>query len=160
MTAASPEEIPFPSTETNAIKLADWMERVHFMPRDTCLGHHVPDIQLSLPVALPLPGCYYQPSCILTFCISANRCSKIKPHLLDNVLSFLCCLGLFGQQSPKTDLNCWFAYGFNQSCSQSYMCVCEPSPEVIVLVPCLQQPGTSAQTVFDRGITCVLCGNI
>lgn len=40
------------------------------------------------------------------------------------------------------------------------VCLCEPSPEVIFLVPCLQQPGTSAQTVFDRGIMCVLCGNI
>lgn len=128
MTAASLGEIPFPSTETNVIKLADRTERARFMPRDTCLGHHVPDIQLALPVALPLPGCYYQPSYILTFSISVNRCSKIKPHLLDNVLSFLCCLGLFGLQSPKTDLNCWFAYSFNQSGSQSYVCVCESLP--------------------------------
>lgn len=131
------------------------------MPRDTCLRHRVSDIHPSLPVPLPLPGCYYQVPCILTFCVSANRCSNIKPHLFDNILSFLCCLGLFGLQPPKTDLNCLACLWLQSALlTELHVCVCKPSPEVIFLLPCLQQPGTSAQTVFDRGITCVLCKNI
>lgn len=44
-------------------------------------------------------------------------------------------------------------------CVSVCVCVSLP-PEVIFLILCLQQPGTSAETVFDRGILCVLCGNI
>lgn len=160
MTAASLEEISIPFTETNVIKLADWMERVHLMPRDTCLRHHVPDIQPSLPVALPLPGCCYQPSCILMFCVSASRCSKIKPHLLDNVWKFPVLLRSLWPTVSKDRFKRLVCLWLQSELFAELSVCMWAFPWSHFLCSCLQQPGTSAQTVFDRGITCALCGNI
>lgn len=124
MTGASLEEIPFPSTETNVIKMAVW-EELSLSPETSPRAPH-PWHSAFTACSFASPSCYYHPSCMLRFCVSANRCSKIKPHLLDDVLSLLCCLGLFGLQSPKMGLNRCLAYGFKQSYSQSYVCVSLP----------------------------------